>query len=266
MSDYLTANRKKIKAIIGLGDLVTGSVKRVFDQVGVKPGEIPVVGWGNSRDTTQEVMDGYVNAGAMAGPAGDELSGAVGGRTWRPTAFRRASTSSSAPSTTSTTAPIYDKVLSRQISSRPAPCAARRRSAGSASTDREGGDRGRGRRTRRPARERGERPLCANDKFVGRLIATPEFGPLVLLCVELFVFWAINHNFLSSLNISNTLTFTVELGLIALADDVADDCGRVRSFGRLGVRLRAGADVDALTTAARRRWKSPSWPPSPSRR
>ena len=52
MSDYLTANRKKIKAIIGLGDLVTGSIKRVFDQVGVKPGEIPVVGWGNSRDTT----------------------------------------------------------------------------------------------------------------------------------------------------------------------------------------------------------------------
>ncbi|KAB2867687.1 MAG: substrate-binding domain-containing protein, partial [Bauldia sp.] len=31
MSDYLTANRQKIKAIIGLGDLVTGSIKRVFD-------------------------------------------------------------------------------------------------------------------------------------------------------------------------------------------------------------------------------------------
>ena len=54
MSDYLTANRKKIKAIIGLGDLVTGSIKRVFDQVGVKPGEIPVVGWGNSLDTTEK--------------------------------------------------------------------------------------------------------------------------------------------------------------------------------------------------------------------
>jgi simple sugar transport system substrate-binding protein len=68
MSDYLTANRKKIKAIIGLGDLVTGSVKRVFDQVGVKPGEIPVVGWGNSRDTTAEVMDGYVNAAEWQDP------------------------------------------------------------------------------------------------------------------------------------------------------------------------------------------------------
>ncbi|MBZ0229729.1 MAG: substrate-binding domain-containing protein [Bauldia sp.] len=68
MSDYLTANRQKIKAIIGLGDLVTGSIKRVFDQVGVKPGEIPVVGWGNSLDTTQEVLNGYVNAGQWQDP------------------------------------------------------------------------------------------------------------------------------------------------------------------------------------------------------
>jgi simple sugar transport system permease protein len=50
-----------------------------------------------------------------------------------------------------------------------------------------------------------------------RLIARPEFGPLVLFVAELFVFWAINHDFLSPLNISNTLAFTVELGLIALA-------------------------------------------------
>jgi simple sugar transport system substrate-binding protein len=68
MSDYLTANRQKIKAIIGLGDLVTGSIKRVFDQVGVKPGEIPVVGWGNSLDTTQEVLNGYVNAAQWQDP------------------------------------------------------------------------------------------------------------------------------------------------------------------------------------------------------
>jgi simple sugar transport system substrate-binding protein len=68
MSDYLTANKDKIKAIIGLGDLVTGSIKRVFDQVGVKPGEIPVVGWGNSLDTTQEVLNGYVNAGQWQDP------------------------------------------------------------------------------------------------------------------------------------------------------------------------------------------------------
>ncbi len=39
----------------------------------------------------------------------------------------------------------------------------------------------------------------------------------MLLVIELAVFYAINPDFLSVLNISNTLTFTVELGLIALA-------------------------------------------------
>ncbi|MBX3569874.1 MAG: substrate-binding domain-containing protein [Rhizobiaceae bacterium] len=68
MSDYLSANRAKIKGIIGLGDLATGSIKRVFDQVGVKPGEIPVVGWGNSLDTTSEVLEGYVNAAQWQDP------------------------------------------------------------------------------------------------------------------------------------------------------------------------------------------------------
>jgi simple sugar transport system permease protein len=56
-----------------------------------------------------------------------------------------------------------------------------------------------------------QRPL------VSRLIARPEFGPFVLLVAELVVFWSINHDFLSLQNISNTLSFTVELGLIALA-------------------------------------------------
>ncbi|MCC6519325.1 MAG: substrate-binding domain-containing protein [Tabrizicola sp.] len=68
MTDYVTANRDKIKAMIGMGDMVTGSVKRVWDQAGVQPGEIPVVGWGNSLDTTQEVMDGYVNAAMWQDP------------------------------------------------------------------------------------------------------------------------------------------------------------------------------------------------------
>lgn len=48
-------------------------------------------------------------------------------------------------------------------------------------------------------------------------VARPEFGPLVLLIVEIAVFTAFNPNFLSILNISNTLAFTVELGMIALA-------------------------------------------------
>lgn len=70
MSDYLTANRDSIDAIIGLGDLVTGSIKRVFDQVGVAPGDIPVVGWGNSLDTAGEVLEGYVAAATWQDPLG----------------------------------------------------------------------------------------------------------------------------------------------------------------------------------------------------
>ena len=68
MTDYVTANRDRISAMIGLGDMVTGSVKRVWDQAGVEPGAIPVVGWGNSLDTTQEVMDGYVAAAMWQDP------------------------------------------------------------------------------------------------------------------------------------------------------------------------------------------------------
>ncbi len=68
MTDYVTANKGKIKAMIGLGDMVTGSVQRVWDQAGIMPGEIPVVGWGNSLDTTKAVMDGYVNAGMWQDP------------------------------------------------------------------------------------------------------------------------------------------------------------------------------------------------------
>lgn len=63
----------------------------------------------------------------------------------------------------------------------------------------------------------GQRPVANSRAVIRRLIAKPEFGPLVLFVAELFVFWAINHTFLSPLNISNTLAFTVELGLIALA-------------------------------------------------
>ena len=56
-----------------------------------------------------------------------------------------------------------------------------------------------------------------NRSIVRSLIARPEFGPLVLLVLEIAVFQTLNHNFLSPQNISNTLAFTVELGLIALA-------------------------------------------------
>ncbi len=75
MSDYLLANQERISAIIGLGDLVTGSIKRVFDQVGVMPGDIPVVGWGNSPDTAREVMEGYVNAAMWQDPQATSYMG-----------------------------------------------------------------------------------------------------------------------------------------------------------------------------------------------
>ena len=68
MVDYMTANGDNIDAIIGLGDLVTGSIKRVFDQAGFAPGDIPVVGWGNSLDTTQEILSGYVTAAMWQDP------------------------------------------------------------------------------------------------------------------------------------------------------------------------------------------------------
>jgi simple sugar transport system permease protein len=55
------------------------------------------------------------------------------------------------------------------------------------------------------------------QSLVRRLFARPEAGPAILLVLLIVVFTAINPNFLSVLNISNTLAFTVELGLIALA-------------------------------------------------
>lgn len=111
MSDYLTANRKKIKAIIGLGDLVTGSIKRVFDQVGVKPGEIPVIGWGNSLDTTQEVIGGYVNAGTWQDPQATSylaLSLAAMASSGIPPGFNILTGAIYEKDT----APLYDKIMS----------------------------------------------------------------------------------------------------------------------------------------------------------
>lgn len=60
-------------------------------------------------------------------------------------------------------------------------------------------------------------PQAERRSLGRRLVARPEFGPFVLLLVEVVVFGAINRDFVSPLNVSNTLAFTVELGLIALA-------------------------------------------------
>ena len=67
--------------------------------------------------------------------------------------------------------------------------------------------------TDRPA----DLPLPNRPGALRRWVAAPEFAPLVLLVLMLVVFTAINPDFLSLLNIGNALTFTVELGLIALS-------------------------------------------------
>jgi simple sugar transport system permease protein len=54
------------------------------------------------------------------------------------------------------------------------------------------------------------------EQFVQRLIARPEFGPFVLLVIEIVAFTARSPAFLSTTNISNLLAFTPELGMIAL--------------------------------------------------
>lgn len=67
MTDYMLANQPT--AIIALGDLVASSIRRVFDQAGVAPGSVAVVGWGNSKETAESVRDGYVNAAAWQFPS-----------------------------------------------------------------------------------------------------------------------------------------------------------------------------------------------------
>jgi len=62
MTDYVVANNPP--AVIALGDSVAASIKRVFDGAGVAAGKIPVVGWGNSKETAEAVKAGYVNAAA----------------------------------------------------------------------------------------------------------------------------------------------------------------------------------------------------------
>ncbi|RWO09626.1 MAG: ABC transporter substrate-binding protein [Mesorhizobium sp.] len=67
MTDYMVANNPS--AIIALGDSVAASIKRVFDGAGVPAGTIPVVGWGNSRETAEAVKAGFVNAAAWQFPS-----------------------------------------------------------------------------------------------------------------------------------------------------------------------------------------------------
>jgi simple sugar transport system substrate-binding protein len=67
MTDYMVAN--KPAAVIALGDSVAASVQKVFSAAGIAPGSIPVVGWGNSKETAEAVKAGYVNAAAWQFPS-----------------------------------------------------------------------------------------------------------------------------------------------------------------------------------------------------
>jgi simple sugar transport system substrate-binding protein len=67
MTDYVVANHPP--AVIALGDSVAASIRKVFDSAGVAAGSIPVVGWGNSKDTAEAVKAGYVNAAAWQFPS-----------------------------------------------------------------------------------------------------------------------------------------------------------------------------------------------------
>jgi len=67
MTDYMVAN--KPAAIIALGDSVAASVQKVFAAARISAGSIPVVGWGNSKDTAEAVKAGYVNAAAWQFPS-----------------------------------------------------------------------------------------------------------------------------------------------------------------------------------------------------
>lgn len=68
MTDYLTANSDGVDAIIGLGDLVMTNIQPAFDAAGIEPGSIPVVGWGSTNQTANEVKNGYVSAASWAYP------------------------------------------------------------------------------------------------------------------------------------------------------------------------------------------------------
>jgi simple sugar transport system substrate-binding protein len=68
MTDYLTAHNEDVDGIIGLGDLVMTNIRGSFDAAGIEAGSIPVVGWGGTAETAQEVKDGYVSAASWGYP------------------------------------------------------------------------------------------------------------------------------------------------------------------------------------------------------
>lgn len=56
----------------------------------------------------------------------------------------------------------------------------------------------------------------ASSSFFQKFLSRPEFGPLILVIVELIVFVSLAPAFLSPINVGGLLAFTPELGMIAL--------------------------------------------------
>src|SRR5208283_3782011 len=46
----------------------SGDIPQAFAKAGIKPGQIPVVGWGNTLPSAQGVQDGYLNAAGWMNP------------------------------------------------------------------------------------------------------------------------------------------------------------------------------------------------------
>ncbi len=196
-------------------------IKRVFDQVGVKPGEIPVVGWGNSRDTTQRSAATATSTPASGRTRRRRATWRCRSPRWRRAAFRpgfnitrrRALRQGHGVASTTRSCPASRPQLGR---ARPSTTTAQ--AGGFTSTKRAppaDEDAWPTRRLPRPSstwRARKQARSCAT------LIARARVRPVrAARRSSLRSSAAINPDFLSALNISNTLTFTVELGLIALA-------------------------------------------------
>ncbi len=174
------------------------------------------------------------------------------GRDGGAAASRRASTSSPARSTRRTRPRIYDKMLSRQVSaarvsaSRGQTFAAARRIsvktlAGSAEPSSTLAD------ARALPPVDGEHSVTQTSRSLRRvMIARPEFGPFVLLVVELVGLLGDQPRFPVAAEHQQHADLHGRTRPDRAGHDAADDRGRIRSLGRLGVRLRAGADVDAV--------------------
>ena len=142
-----------------------------------------MVGWGNSLDTTQEVLNGYVNAAQWQDPQATSYIGL---------SLAAMAASGIPPGFNVITGALYEKDTAQRLRQDPvgqvSPAQRPRRRTGAARPLAAVAEALR----LRLAPARSNRGHVEQRSIVQRLIARPEFGPFVLLVVELVVFWAIN--------------------------------------------------------------------------